>query len=184
MLRLRAHLATPMPMKRCLAVLVFLGLTAAAHAETTNSKSEREILSYPLSMEKIEKTLKIMQGLKAREKDAAIQAFAVKADKVADDDDATPVVGRMIKLIDETPAVKSAVTANGMSVKDFVLTAVGTAYLGMSVAAEQAKPGSAKAAGATEANLALYKANEKRLREIGALMQKAEIHAPGSGDGE
>lgn len=169
-------------MKHFAIFALVVGLASSALAESSNSKTEREILSYPLSMEKIEKTLKIMQGLKAREKDAAIQAFAVKADKASEDDDATPVVGRMIKLIDETPAVKSAVTANGMTSKDFVMTAVGTAYLGMSVAAENAKPGSAKAAGATEANLALYRANEKRLREIGALMQKAELHGPGGGD--
>jgi hypothetical protein len=88
-------------------------------------------------------------------------------------------LGEQVKLLESVPSVRGAITATGLTTRDYVLTQGALIQAGMAYAmtkdAKMPADEVAKKAGVNKANLEFYQKNEA---EIGRLAKEAEARAP------
>jgi hypothetical protein len=166
-IRSRLHLrAAP------LALLALLVTGPAALAQAQGDADLKAISSYTLTMPKYKQYLDAtvnMANVAAKNPQLVQRLEGYGNQSLAE----------QVKLLDGVPQVRGAITATGLTTRDFVLTQGALLQAGMAYAMTKGmkmSPDSViKKAGVSRANLEFYQKNEA---EIGRLAKEAEARAP------
>jgi hypothetical protein len=168
-----SSLCTPLRLRAAGVVLLASALsTAAGSAQSSGDADLKAIGAYTLTMPKYQQYLDATVNLaNVAAKDPSL---AQRMDGMGDKS-----LGEQVKLLDGVPAVKGAITASGLTTRDFVLTQGALLQAGMAYAltkdAKMPDDEVVKKAGVSKANLEFYRQNEA---EIGRLAKEARGRAP------
>jgi hypothetical protein len=170
-----SNLSSLLRVRACAVRLAVLVLPLAAPAASAQSQADADlkaISSYTLSIPRYKQYL-----------DATVNLanVAAKNPQLAQrlDGFGNKSLTEQVKLLEGVPQVRGAITATGLTTRDYVLTQGALLQAGMAYALTKAgslPPDSAiKKAGVSRANLEFYQKNEA---EIGRLAKEAEARAP------
>ena len=169
--RLRAHAAR-------LAVVALPFATAPAAGQSQADADLKAISAYALTMPRYKQYL-----------DASVNVATAAAKdpglKAKFEDFGNKSLSEQVKVMDGLPQIRSAITATGLTTRDYVLTQGALLQAGMAYAMTKGTGMSvdsvAKSAGVSRGNIEFYQKNEA---EIGRLAKEAEARAPKLPDDE